>query len=265
MSNNLIESESMIAAVRRREICKILTREKSVNATELAEKFGVGISTIRRDLDALHDEGKLSRVHGGAVIKETAMPRIPYQQARDSNLSQKIQIAEAALAFLPESGNIFIGGGTTSYQFALRMPANPALCVTTNGLDIAAHIASNRLCPVDFAGGTIRPESLQSNCEEALETLYWDVTFMSVAALDITRGITTDNRNTAHQEQLIYRHGSKFVALCDSSKIGRFAYAHVAPVSIIDVLVTDQGITGEQVQQLEEQGVQVVVAGDGKA
>jgi DeoR family fructose operon transcriptional repressor len=227
----------------------------------LADMFGVGISTIRRDLDALDREGKLVRVHGGAVVVETAAPRIPYVQSRNLHVAEKAAIARAALRFLPEGGSVFIGGGSTTLQLALVIPAEIGLSVTTNALDIAAHIAAGGIAPVDLVGGSVRPESLQTNCEEALiQGLFWDVTFMGLAAVDMTRGITTDSRFTARQEQLILKQGGKFVALCDSSKIGRYAYAQMAPVSAMDVFITDSGADPEFVRQLESEGVQVVIA-----
>ena len=252
---------NMIAAERRRLICDRALRNKSVNATELAETLHVGISTIRRDLDALDAEGKLIRVHGGALARETVTPRVPYSQSRDKNTSQKAAVAEAALAYVPKTGAIFIGGGTTTYQLAIRLRAGRDISIVTNGLDIAAHLASNRVAAVDLVGGTIRADSLQTNCEEALETLFWDVTFMGLAAVDISRGVSTDNRATACQERLIRQHGNRFVALCDSSKIGRFVYAQVAQVSAIDVFITDPGADQGFVKQLQDQGVEVVVAG----
>lgn len=258
VSNN---KHNLIAAERRRTIYRILQENESVNVADLAEALDVGISTIRRDLDALHEQGRLIRVHGGAVIKETAMPRIPYRQSRGQHAAEKMMIAEAALTYLPESGTVFMGGGTTTYALATKMPKGRDISIVTNALDIAAYIASNNIATVDFVGGTIRPESLQSNCEEALEKLYWDVTFMGLAAIDLNRGITTDSRAAAHQEITILKHGAKFVALCDSSKIGRFAYAQVALPSAIDVFITDPGVSQEFVDALREEGVEVVVAG----
>jgi len=248
-----------LAAERRMLICKMAQERGSVNVTELAQAFEAGISTIRRDLDALHEEGKLVRVHGGAILKETATPRTPYKQSRSQHIEEKSAIAEAALAYMPESGTVFMGGGTTTYQLALKIQAKMDTCVVTNALDLAAHLVSNNLADVDLVGGTVRKDSLQTNCEESLENLYWDVTFMSPAAIDIRRGITTDNRNTARQEQLILKHGAKFVALCDSSKINHFAYAQVAPITKIDVLITDSGADPEFVEQLRDVGVEVVV------
>lgn len=253
---------NIIAAERRRTIYRLLQENESVNAADLAETLNVGISTIRRDLDTLHDEGRLIRVHGGAVVKETATSRIPYRQSRGQHVEQKMMIAQAALSYLPESGTVFMGGGTTTYALATKLTSNYDFSIVTNALDIAAYVASNNITSVDFVGGTIRPESLQSNCEEALERLYWDVTFMGLAAIDIYRGITTDSRSAAHQEITILKHGGKFVALCDSSKIGRFAYAQVAQVKSIDVFITDTGANADFIDAIREEGVEVVIAGE---
>jgi DeoR/GlpR family transcriptional regulator of sugar metabolism len=250
----------VIAAERRRIILKLVEERETVNAAQLAKVLGVGISTVRRDLDALHAEGRLLRVHGGAMVEDTAVPRVPYTQSRGQHQAEKMLIAKAALAYLPESGTIFIGGGTTTYALATCIPAGRDISVATNSLDSAAYLATNGIATVDLVGGTIRPDSRQTNCEESLESLYWDVVFMGLAAIDVRRGITTDNRATARQETTILKHASKFVALCDSSKLGRFAYAQVAPVSVIDVFITDPGADPEFIRQLRDQGVDVVVA-----
>ena len=257
--NRPSKQNHVIAAERRRTIYRLAEQKGSVNATDLAEALNVGISTVRRDLDALHNENKLLRVHGGAVIRESAAPREPYLQTRGQHGPEKAAIAQAALAYLPDSGTVFIGGGSTTYQLAISLRPRSGISVVTNALDVATYLAANDVAPVDFVGGTIRPESLQSNCEEALDALYWDITVMSPAALDVHRGITTDNRNTARQEVTILSHGSKFIALCDSSKVGRFAYARVAPVTAIGVLITDSGIAPDALKQLRDSGVEVVV------
>ncbi|MHB9035483.1 MAG: DeoR/GlpR family DNA-binding transcription regulator [Armatimonadota bacterium] len=257
--NNEESANNLIAAERRRMICRLAEERGSVNATELSKVLGAGISTIRRDLVELDKQGKLLRVHGGAINKDESQPRTPYKQSRSQHLMEKTAIALAALHYLPESGTIFIGGGTTTYQLALRIPPGREIAVTTNSLDIGAHLASTGTASVDLVGGTVRSDSLQTNCEESLDSLFWDVTFMGLAAIDIHRGITTDNRNTARQEQTVLKHGGKFVALCDSSKIGRFAYAQVAKINIIDVFITDSGADPEFIKQMKSEGVEVVV------
>ena len=266
MNDRRPSPSGLIAAERRRRIYGQALQDGSVKAISLADELGVGINTIRNDLDALHRDGKLLRVHGGAVLIEGATPRPPYSQTRGENLREKSWIASAALAYLPASGSIFIGDGSTTYQFASILPADSHIHVITNALEVAGYIASNNVATVDFAGGTIRGDSLASDwtlSEEALKSLYWDVTFIGAAAIDIARGITTLDRSAARWERRIMEHGETVVVLCDSSKLSRFAYAQVGSVDLIDVLITDEGVSPAFVKELKAQGVEVVVAGAG--
>jgi len=256
--------KTLIAEERRRRIHRLALELGAVKVANLAEELCVGINTIRNDLDCLHREGKLLRVHGGAVVNDTATPRPPYDQTRGQNLEEKAKIAAAALDFLPANGSVFIGDGSTTYQFALRIPQNCALRVVTNSLETACHLAVNTSAMVDFVGGSIRTDSLASDCslsEEALERLYWDVTFMGAAAIDTKRGITTLDREAARWERKVMEHGGLVVVLCDSSKISRFAYAQVGPLSLIDVLITDAALPQAVAKEITGQGVRVIKAG----
>ena len=81
MYNSIINNETikiipegvmkkMLIEKRFREILEIVNREKSVTVQELMEILGTSESTIRRDLNTLSQEGKLVKVHGGAVAIE---------------------------------------------------------------------------------------------------------------------------------------------------------------------------------------------------
>jgi len=254
----------MIAAERRRKIFDRARRYGSVNVTDLAESLGVAVTTIRQDLRILHQEGKLLRSHGGAIIGDTAKARLPYSQTRGEHVQEKSAIAAAALQFLPASGCFFIGPGTTAYEFAKRLPEGQNLHVVTNALETALYLSANNIADVDFLGGSIRRDSLSSDIslpETDLEDLFWEVTFMGVAAIDMSRGITTVDRRAAEWERRIMEHGNTVVALCDSSKFEQFSFAKIGPVSLVDVVVTDAKIESHLVEQLENEGIQVVVAG----
>ncbi len=57
----------MLASQRKQQILQILTEEKQVMSGELSQRFNVSEDSIRRDLRELAAEGKLQRVHGGAL------------------------------------------------------------------------------------------------------------------------------------------------------------------------------------------------------
>lgn len=264
IANSQTSPNTMIAAERRRKIYDWVLEYGSVNVAWLAEALAVGANTIRHDLDVLQREGKVVRSHGGAVLKEARAQRESYDKVRNMNIQEKAWIGEAALRYLPEEGSIFISDGTTTFQLASRLPRNTKLHVITVSPQVALQVAGNTTATVDLLGGRIRQDSFATDTslsEEALDMMYWDVTFMGLWAIDLNRGLTSIDRSSALYEKKLVKHGSKVVALCDSSKFGKFSYAMLGPVDMIDVIITDNRVSTETIDILTSMGVEVVLAG----
>ena len=267
MSISSTEQPALIAEDRRRRIVERVLQQGSVSVNELAEMLGVGGNTIRRDLDALDREGRLRRSYGGAVPADSARLRPPYDQTRGEFMREKSWIGEAALSYLPETGTVFIGSGSTTYQLASRLTSSCRIHAITNSLEVAVCLASGGTTSVDFPGGSIRRDGLESDLSmsrEALDGLYWDVTMIGAEAIDPAHGITALDRTGADLQRFLVEHGRRSVILCDSSKLGRYAYAKVGPVGMIDTLITDAGVAPEMIGALAWEGVEVVVAGPGE-
>ncbi len=225
--------------------------------------LGVVENTVRRDLDILHQEGKLVRSHGGAVLRERGAPVPHYSQTRDTHLEEKSWIGQAALKHVPDTGLIFINSGSTTYQLALRLPESRSLQMMTTSLEVATHVASRAVMDVHILGGKINPDSLNSTCtmaERELDALYWDVCFLGVEAVDLAHGLTSSYLD-AVQETKIIEHSRKTVVLCDSSKFGRVSNVLIAPLKLIDVLITDTGLDPAIAAAYEQAGVRLELAG----
>ena len=57
----------MLPSQRRQAILAAVRAEDAASAEALARQFDVSVETIRRDLRALHSDGLLERVYGGAT------------------------------------------------------------------------------------------------------------------------------------------------------------------------------------------------------
>ncbi len=264
MATRQSSRNGLIAAERRRRIYGLALERGSVNVSEVAKELGVNPDTVRRDLDGLHEEGKLIRSHGGAIALEADVHHRPYSALRGENLQMKAWIGQAALSYLPETGSAFIGAGSTTYQMAMNVPDGWQGRIITGSPEIAVYLASSKGVPVGLLGGNIRTDSYSSDCswsEHILDMASWDVTFLSASAVDVERGIGAIDIDAALMEYRIIGHGNKLVLLCDSSKFGRFAYARVGPVDLIDVLITDTGVSRVTVEEFTARGIDVVVAG----
>ena len=60
---------------RRKQILALLEETGTLNVSELADRFGVSVVTIRKDLDDLEAEGFLQRTFGGAVFSHRSRRR----------------------------------------------------------------------------------------------------------------------------------------------------------------------------------------------
>jgi len=254
----------LLPQARRRRILTIVQRQGAASVAQLAEALGVAPNTIRRDLDLLASEGQLTRSHGGAVANEPPLTRLPYTAVSHAHSEQKEWIANAALGLLPEKGSIFLADGTTVLAFAMRIPPTAQCHVVTNSVKVALRLITETAVTVELLGGRMRPELLATDCSlatEALETLYWDIAFIGAAALDVRTGITERDAVEARRQRKFIDRATRVVALCDSSKIGRCSYARVGPLSLLDTIVTDRGISDDDLQAISDTGVEVVVAG----
>lgn len=72
----------MFASQRKQQILQILAVEKQVMSGELSQRFNVSEDSIRRDLRELAGEGKLQRVHGGALPVSAAIAPIETKKKR---------------------------------------------------------------------------------------------------------------------------------------------------------------------------------------
>ena len=100
----------MLAEERRFRICEILSRQRTVSATELKDTLMVTAATIRRDLCALEQEGLLVRSHGGAVSKSSSTSFQPsYEALGRANQTEKQAIAVEAAKLIFDGETVFLG------------------------------------------------------------------------------------------------------------------------------------------------------------
>lgn len=122
----------MIREERYRTILSLLEKNDTVQVSELAELFNVTEMTIRRDLQALEDEGLLERVHGGAKKKGTHYIELSNVQKETLNVEEKKHIGKICADLIEDNDTIFIGSGTTSRFILDYLDTKPVMLVTNS-------------------------------------------------------------------------------------------------------------------------------------
>ena len=110
----------MALSFRQTEILELARAEGRVVVEGLADRFGVTLQTIRRDLTDLADAGLLDRVHGGAMMR-TGVSNIGYETRRKMNDAGKTAIARACAQMIPDNSSMILNIGTTTEAVAREL------------------------------------------------------------------------------------------------------------------------------------------------
>jgi DeoR/GlpR family transcriptional regulator of sugar metabolism len=247
----------MLAAQRRSEILTLLERDRIVRVSQLVSALGVSDMTIRRDLSALHEQGALEKVHGGAVVRSepsTAEPGFEAKSARQ--LTQKEAIASRAAQLVHPGSAIAISAGTTTFAFARHLVAIPGLTVVTNSVWVADLLHGARVPShtVLLTGGVRTPSDALVGpvAIAALRSLHLDTVFMGVHGVDAGAGFSTPNLLEAETNRAMIASGRRMVVLADSTKWGVVGLSSMAPLSNASALITDTGMSQSARQAVAE-------------
>lgn len=247
----------MLAAQRRSEIMTLLERDRIVRVSHLVNALGVSDMTIRRDLQALHEQGALEKVHGGAVVRaepSTAEPGFEAKSARQ--LAQKESIAAQAAAMVRPGSAIAVSAGTTTFAFARHLLAIPGLTVVTNSVWVADLLHGARVPShtVLLTGGVRTPSDALVGplAIAALRSLHLDTVFMGVHGMDANAGFSTPNLLEAETNRAMIASARRMVVLADSTKWGVVGLSSMATLSTASALVTDTGLSQAARQALAD-------------
>jgi DeoR family fructose operon transcriptional repressor len=233
--------------------------------TAVAEEFGVPTETGRRARAGLERAGMLRRVHGGAVPEGTLTLLEPGLGERHGTRSEaKRAIAAAAAELLPgPGGSVILDGGTTTAALVELLPGDRRLLAVTHCVPIAARLASAPGISLHLVGGRVRGVTQCAVGETAVRSLTElrvDVAFLGANGITPAHGFTTPDDAEASVKRAIVRAAQRVVVVADSSKLGREHLVRFAAVEDVDVLVTDADADPEEIAELEEAGLEVVLA-----
>lgn len=253
----------MLAAERRKTILEYLESHRSASVTELCDILSVSEMTVRRDLRLLADDGLLQRVHGGAVLRQGRSYEPPYVTRQAANPELKAAIGRRAARLVADGMSLSIDVGTTTVELARNLIGISDLTVVTSSLRVANVLSDAPNLRLILSGGIVRQNEMSMIGHLALRTFRnfrVDQAFIGIGGLDLSSGLTEFNLEDALVKRAIIRHAAQVIVVTDSSKLGSTCFVSVAPLDVIDVVVTDWNAPKEIVDDLEARGIEVLIA-----
>ncbi|MCI9887069.1 DeoR/GlpR transcriptional regulator [Micrococcales bacterium 31B] len=246
----------MNISARHRAIADLVTEAGTVSAAQLAEKFGVSLMTVHRDLDALQATGVLRKERGGA----TAMPsnvfeaRLTYRKS--SNTTAKSKMAEAALALVEPGMSLLVDDSSSVLGVVDHLADKAPVHVATFSLGVLSSLREvSGIKKIGIGGdySEVYDAFLGSSTLETISSLYADISFMSGSGVTGACLYHQEDSVAAVKRAMLEVSQRRYVLL-DSTKFERTALHKVAPLAQFDGVITDLS-DAALVQQLRNEGV----------
>jgi DeoR family transcriptional regulator, fructose operon transcriptional repressor len=251
------------ASDRHTRLIGLLKKRGYCSVVEMSQLLNVSPMTIRRDLHTLHEKQIAEITHGGARFIASKRIEPDFEIRTHEHLPEKQAIGKlAAELFIKEGDVIGIDSGSTTLQIVRNLP-NVPLTIVTHSLAAANVVAQNKQYSLIVLGGVLQYEA---NCLcgpqaiAALQTLNINKLFLSTSGLLLPDGLSCNDLADAEVKQALINSSRKTILCMDSSKFGRAYLARFAPLNIIDVLITDHGISDESREAIEQQQIQIITA-----
>ena len=254
-------TRTMLPVDRHSEILRMLDSSNVVKVSDLSGRFRVSEETVRRDLERLEQDGVVRRIYGGAVRVSGRAMELSFQKRQTRNLDQKRHIAAVAKDLIADGESVIMDSSTSSLELARALP-HMRLTVLTNSVTTVMELA-NKDIHVMSTGGILRQNNLSfvgSIAERALEGYYVDKAFLSCRGLTAREGATDASDQEVELKRRMLRAAKRVVFLVDSSKFGQVGFCSICPLRDIHVIVTDSKVPPQVVAELQDAGVEVLIA-----
>lgn len=243
---------------RQPQIEAIIRREGEVSVEMLAARFDVSSETIRRDLGALAELGRVQKVHGGA--RRAQLIREPSHDERETTAPEAKAAIGRRVADLIEPGEtLFIDTGSTTLATAGALAMIPNLTIITNSCRLAERVArAGSDATIHLLGGRYGVDNAQTTgvaVIEQLQSFRADRAILTVAAIDPEYGAMDASLDEAQIARAMIRSARTVTVLADSSKFGRHAAFAVCATEDIDLIISDGQLDKAHREALATKGV----------
>ncbi len=238
----------MLTHERRNKILEQLNINGNLEVTAIAKELNASESTIRRDLLALSNLGKLKKVHGGATLlsEEFKQNEDTLENKNLKNIEEKTAIAKYAVGLIKDDDFVYVDAGSTTFLLTKFIEKTGATFVT-NGLSQAKELSRKNI-KVILLGGELKHTTDAIIGMDALINMQkynFSKAFMGANGVSERQGFTTPDNDEGLIKSVAIERSFVSYVLCDSTKFNKvsgYSFAKIDSSCIITTGCSDQGI-----------------------
>jgi DeoR/GlpR family transcriptional regulator of sugar metabolism len=211
-----------------------------VLSSSLCHDISVSEDTIRRDLQDLATEGKLIKVHGGALSPSFAHVELPANGVYSQN--QKKKIAKKAVSLISDGMFVLTSGGTTMVEMARMLPLHLKATFISGSIAAILEYMQHPNIDVILIGDRVSKGSKITVGSEAIakvKQIKAEICFLGINAIDANYGVSDNDWEVAQLKKAMIESSQKVVCLTISEKINTYQPVKICGLDKIDVLITE--------------------------
>jgi DeoR/GlpR family transcriptional regulator of sugar metabolism len=248
----------MLTTHRKKLLLDRLAAEGQLVATALARELGTSEDTIRRDLRELAAEGKLQRVHGGALPASAALGDLAARE--QVAVEDKVALGRFGAGLVRPGQVVILDGGTTAVQVARHLAPGLRAPVVTHRPPVAVALAAHPGIEIIVLGGRLFRHSMVNVGAAVIGAagrLRADLFFLGVTGVHPDEGLTTGDAEEAAVKRALHERAAETVVLASPEKLLSASAFLVAPLSSASLVAVPRATPERTVRALRAGGVKV--------
>ncbi|PCE64819.1 DeoR/GlpR family DNA-binding transcription regulator [Sediminicola luteus] len=249
----------MLKEERHKIILNEVALHNRVLLTDIAEILEVSIDTVRRDVKELDTEGRLRKVHGGAI--SLGFVNVTSQNQHVYALEEKRMIAKKAVSLLKNGSVILMDGGTTCLEMAKAIPSDLQLTCFTLSLPVAMELLEKAGTQVIFVGGQVSKEAqitVGAHVMHHLSEINVDYSFIGTGYVDPNFGLTEFDWEIVQIKKAVLAASRNTVLLSISEKINSQHRYKTCDISAISTMVTELAPTDPKLDLFRTKNIELL-------
>jgi len=248
----------MLKKERQAYIIQQINIHNKVLSSDLGTQLDVSEDTIRRDLQELAEEGKLIKVHGGALAKSF---HFTIESRNVYSLNEKLVIAQKAIQLIKDGTMVVISGGTTMREVVKMLPPDLTATFVTPNVPIALELLEHPNAEVIFLGNKLLKSAqmaVGAEVVQRLSSIKADLCLLGTNSIDAVEGITDLEWEIIEVKKAMIACAQKTVSLSISEKLNTVQRLRVCGLRDIDTLITELDASDTRLTAYKEAGVTVI-------
>ena len=230
-----------------------------VLSSTLSSEINVSEDTIRRDLQELAEDGKLIKVHGGALSH--SFNQVYYSSQQVYSVNHKKMIAQKAASLIKDGMFVLTSGGTTILELARTLPENLKATFISGSIPAVLEYMNHPNIDVILIGDKVSKNAKITFGADAItkiQQLRPDLCFLGINSIDMEHGITDNDWDVVQIKKAMIESSKKIICLTISEKNNSVQPIQVCTVPVIDTLITELDPSDPLLKPYVDAGIQVL-------